>query len=140
MTVRMVLRMRYAVIVVLLAVGSEHDVLIAAPGPAASVNCGQGALPRRVGGAVKPPRIRHRVTPTLPEKIRKGVRPQPFMLLEVQIDACGAVTAVSVQRSNEPDLEPYVIAAVRQWQFFPSRMNGKPVPVLYNLSFTYEVR
>jgi len=102
--------------------------------------CGDIAAARRIEGAVKPPRIRKRVEPRLPEDVRKRRREQPFLFLELRVDAYGRVGAVKIVRSNAPDLERYVVAAIRQFRLDPATLYGRPIPVIYNLSWTYEVR
>ena len=105
----------------------------------ALVPCRRNASVFHVGGDVRPPLVRRHVEPLLPEEIRHGT-PEPFILLELQIDACGEVQAVRVLRSNAPSLHPYVIPAIQKWTFQPATRRGVPVSVYYTLSVRYEVR
>jgi TonB family protein len=82
--------------------------------------------PYRVGGNIPPPeKIRH-VDPQFPD----GAGPsRGFVMVEIVVDATGQVSDVRVLRSI-PQLDAAVVAAVRQWQYRPTLVNGVAVPVV----------
>ena len=86
------------------------------------------------------PVLVRKIEPALPPSERGRTRPQPLMFFELTIDQTGDVVNVKPLRSNDSSLLPYVTAAIKQWKYKPATLGGKPVTVLYNLSFTYEVR
>jgi TonB family protein len=96
--------------------------------------------PLLVGGDVLAPQLIRKVEPTLPDREKRAVRKQPFMFFELVVDRTGSVTSVRTLRSNDETLLPYVVAAIKQWKFRPASLRGRPVTVLYNISFSYEVR
>jgi protein TonB len=84
-------------------------------GPSA-VRAGQGGVPI--------PTILRRVDPEFPPGAKGTV------ILEVTIGLDGTVTDVRVLR-GEPALDAAAIKAVRQWLFEVSRIDGRPVSVIY---------
>ena len=63
--------------------------------------------------------------PVLPE-----VRDVGPVVLEVVVDASGAVTHVHVLRSI-PAYDRAAVEAVRQWKFAPATLHGSPVPIFH---------
>ncbi|MGH8021637.1 MAG: TonB family protein [Opitutaceae bacterium] len=49
--------------------------------------------------------------------------------LGVSISETGDVTNVEVLAATVPQFREYAVAAAKDWQFTPARVNGKPVPV-----------
>ncbi|MDP9192911.1 MAG: energy transducer TonB [Acidobacteriota bacterium] len=96
--------------------------------------------PLQVGGEVLAPQLIKKVEPGLPDHEKRAVRKQPFMFFEIVVDGTGSVTSVRTLKSNDDVLLPYVVAAIKQWKFRPATLRGKPVTVLYNIRFSYEVR
>jgi TonB family protein len=91
--------------------------------------------PVRVGGAVKPPAQTRRVDPPYPpEALAAGV--QGVVIMEATIGADGRVTDVRVLRSI-PLLDQAALAAVRQWEYTPTVLNGTPVPVLMTVTVNF---
>ena len=96
--------------------------------------------PLRISGEVTLPVLVHRVEPIIPVEEKARVRNQPFMIFELTIDQIGNVVDVKTLKSNDESLVPYVVAAIKQWKYKPATLRGAPVKVLYNITFTYEVR
>jgi len=95
--------------------------------------------PVRVGGNVRPPLKVKDVRPTYPASMREagfaGVVP-----LEAIIGADGTVGSVRVVSAQvHPDLAVAAAEAVRQWQFTPTLLNGKPVEVVMNVTVRFDL-
>jgi TonB family protein len=60
------------------------------------------------------------------------------VILEIFIDGTGHVTDSRIVRSQAPFDEP-AVAAVRQWEFEPTLVNGSPRPVTMTVTVTFEV-
>jgi len=98
------------------------------------------SVPVAVGGEVTLPVLIHKVEPTIPAQERSRFRDQPHMLFELTIDPSGNVVDVKTRRANDESLPPYVVAAIKQWKYKPATLRGKPVTVLYTVTFSYDVR
>jgi TonB family protein len=82
----------------------------------------------RVGGNIQPPRKITDVKPVYPPDALQA-RVQGVAIIEIVIDETGKVAEAIVLRSP-PLLGPAADAAVRQWEFAPTLLNGNPVPVI----------
>jgi protein TonB len=84
--------------------------------------------PVRVGGQIREPaKLRH-VDPAYPDvAVRAGV--QGIVILECSLDPQGRVVDVRVLRGLPLLTEP-AIAAVKQWAYTPTLLDGVPVPVI----------
>ena len=72
-------------------------------------------------------------------EIARLARQEGTVVLEATIDMTGAVADVSVVRSV-PLLDDAAIAAVRQWRYTPTRLNGVAVPVLMTITVNFSLR
>ena len=88
--------------------------------------------PVRVGGRIDPPKRLIHVTPIYPP-IAIAARKEGTVILEALISEDGTVRDVRVLRP-EPVFEQAAIAAVRQWRFSPTLLNGEPVPVVMTVT------
>ena len=88
---------------------------------------GAGTQPVRVGGNIREPKLITRVEPTYPQGVSGGV------ILEVTIGPTGSVTGVRVLRGESPLVEA-AEAAVRQWVYEPTMLDGKAVSVLLTVA------
>lgn len=88
--------------------------------------------PVRVGGAIKPPRQTKTVNPDYPAMARSA-RLEGVVILEATIGVTGKVTDVRVLRSI-PLLDIAAMDAVRQWEYEPTILNGKAVPVIMTVT------
>lgn len=92
--------------------------------------------PIRIGGGMRPPTKVHHVSPEYPSDARAaGI--SGVVILEATIDAEGAVVAVQMVRSV-PGLDDAAIAAVRQWRYVPTWLNGQPVPVIMTVTVNFQ--
>ena len=55
-------------------------------------------------------------------------------VLEATISAAGKVTSVRVVRSAHPDLDAALVSALKQWEFRPATLHGRPVAVVFTLT------
>jgi TonB family protein len=88
--------------------------------------------PVRAGGDVKAPVVTKRVEaiPTA-ESLQSHV--SGMVIIEVTVDESGHVVDTRVLKHLPYGLDAAAITAVKQWEFNPGTLNGKPVPVIYNV-------
>jgi TonB family protein len=85
-------------------------------------------------GVPVPKKTKH-VQPTYPqEALAQGVR--GIVILDLVVDLQGKVEATNVVRSV-PGLDEAAIAAARQWEYEPSKVDGKPVRVRITVPITF---
>ena len=89
-----------------------------------------------------PPRLVSKVQPTYPLEARR-TRLSGKVVLQAVIDRHGDVTEVTALRSDPPDYEPFVraaIEAVRRWRYEPARRGGVEVDAYFTVvvEFTLE--
>jgi TonB family protein len=109
------------------------------PAPGAAVPGVTDPLsPVRVGGNIPEPRKRVNVNPVYPQ-IAKQARVQGIVILECTIDTRGRVTNLRVLRSI-PLLDEAAVTAVRQWEYEPTRLDGRPVPVIMTVTVNFMLR
>lgn len=92
----------------------------------------------RVGGNVKPPTKVHDVLPTYPDQAR-AARIQGIVIIEATIDTQGEVSDARVLRGVQL-LNDAALAAVRQWRFTPTLMNGVPVSVVMTVTVHFALK
>jgi len=94
--------------------------------------------PLPIGGKIKEPaKIRH-VPPIYPA-IAQQARVEGIVIIEAIIGADGRVQQARVLRST-PLLDDAALAAVRQWMFTPTLLNGVPVPVIMTVTVNFTLR
>jgi TonB family protein len=88
-------------------------------------------------GVPAPKRTKH-VQPVYPqEALAQGIR--GIVILEIVLDKQGKVESTTVVRSV-PGLDEAAVAAARQWEYTPTKVDGKPVrvritvPVVFSLA------
>jgi TonB family protein len=92
----------------------------------------------KTGGAVGAPRLVGQVNPDFPEAARKKKRQlSPIMVIAV-VSELGDVVDPTIVMSAHPDLDPSILAAVRQWKYEPARKAGKSVKVFLIITVTLE--
>ena len=94
--------------------------------------------PVRVGGNISPPTKTRDVSPVYPE-VARAARVEGVVILEATIGLTGTVTDVNVLRSVRL-LDEAAVAAVRQWQYTPTLLNGVPVPVIMTVTVNFSLR
>ena len=91
--------------------------------------------PVRVGGNITAPTKVHDVQPVYPAAARR-MRVEGVVILETVIGATGSVEQVRVLRSV-PLLDDAAVAAVRQWRYTPTLLNGVPVPIIMSVTVNF---
>jgi TonB family protein len=99
----------------------------------------QGPRPVRVGGNIRIPRKLQDVRPVYPESMRAAGR-QGIVRLDATISSDGSVLGTRVLSADvHPDFAIAAVDAVRQWQFSPTLLNGKPVEVVMTVTVTFNL-
>jgi len=90
------------------------------------------------GGATKPVTIR-RVEPIYPSILVRA-KLNGFAVVECIVEEDGRITSAQVVDTNHPLFGEAAREAVLQWKFLPGRLNGEPVPTIFNLTVNFQVR
>ncbi len=99
---------------------------------------GRSTEPIRIGGDIRPPTKVRQVDPVYPPEAQTA-RVQGVVILEASISSTGEVSDVEVLRSV-PLLDEAAAAAVRQWRYEPTLVDGVPVPVLMTVTVNFMLR
>jgi protein TonB len=94
------------------------------------------AEPLRVGGVVKEPRVVKLVPPVYP-KMASLARVSGTVVLEAVVTVDGTVAEIRII-SGHPLLADAAIAAVKQWQYEPTLLNGVPTAVILTATVHFE--
>jgi protein TonB len=92
----------------------------------------------RVGGQIKEPKKVKDVQPVYPD-IAKQARVQGVVILECTISPQGRVTNTNILRGI-PLLNESAVAAVKQWVYTPTLLNGVPVPVIMTVTVNFRLQ
>jgi len=92
----------------------------------------------RVGGTIRPPTKVKDVKPVYPDAARSG-RVQGVVIIEATIGANGRVIDTKILRSVAM-LDQAALDAVKQWEFTPTLLNGKPVPVVMTVTVNFKLQ
>lgn len=95
--------------------------------------------PIRVGGQIKEPRKTREVKPLYPEIARKA-RIEGVVILEITVSKQGKVRDVKVLRGLAMGLTEAAVEAVKQWEYEPSTLNGRPVEVLVTVTVRFNLQ
>jgi protein TonB len=94
--------------------------------------------PTHIGGVVLESKVIHRIQPEYPQ-LAVRARVSGVVILEVIVSDEGEVSDVKVL-SGHPLLREAAVAAVRQWKYSPTLLNGEPVPVLGSVTVIFNLR
>lgn len=95
--------------------------------------------PIRVGGLIKEPRKTREVKPVYPEIARKA-RIEGVVILEITVTKQGKVRDIKVLRGLAMGLTEAAVEAVKQWEYEPSTLNGRPVEVLVTVTVRFNLQ
>ena len=96
------------------------------------------AGPQRVGGDVQAAKLIRRVAPVYPPLAIK-TRTSGTVRLSAIISAEGEVEALKVL-GGHPLLIPAAVAAVKQWRYRPTFLNGKPTGVITEIEVNFVLK
>ena len=117
------------------------------PPPPAPIERGQQVAPEadsisdgalRIGGSIKAPTKTKNVPPDYPLDAQTA-KVQGVVIIEARVEADGTVSQTRVLRSI-PMLDDAAVDAVRQWEFTPTLLNGRPVPVLMTVTVNFTLQ
>ena len=94
--------------------------------------------PIRTGGALLVPALVRRVAPMYPDLAMRA-QVHGVVILEAVVDRDGRVEDVKVLRSI-PLLDAAAVEAVRQWQYSPLFLNGKPERFIVTVTVSFNVK
>lgn len=94
--------------------------------------------PVPVGGKIRPPAKVRDVSPVYPP-LALSARVQGVVIIEATIGVAGDVLSARVLRSI-PLLDEAALAAVRQWRYTPTLLNGTPVPVVMTVTVNFQLQ
>jgi periplasmic protein TonB len=100
---------------------------------------GTGTGPYTPGGNVIAPQALYRPEPGYTEEARKA-RTQGIVILEMVVDERGEVRDVKVIKPLPNGLDQEAVKAVRMWKYKPGTLNGRPVPVIFNVSVSFRLQ
>ena len=89
---------------------------------------------KKVGASVQAPVLVTRVDPEIPKDLKAKRRDLTPIILEAVISETGDVVDPAVLSTDNADLHPYAVAAVRKWKYRPAREDGKAVSVFVMIS------
>jgi len=93
----------------------------------------------RPGSGVEPPRLIERIEPDYPSLAARA-RHECTVILEAVIGKDGAVVDANVLRRCSFGLNESALAAVSQWRYTPTLLNGRPVEVIVTVTVRYLLR
>jgi TonB family protein len=125
-----------------LAVGSIREHILVtpqgAPKPQAAAST-PSSLPIRVGGMVQAAALTRQVKPTYPaDLLAQGV--EGFVVLQAIISKEGVPQSLTVQNAGtNQEFIDAAMAAVRQWRFRPTTLNGEPIEVVTTVQIDFKL-
>ena len=94
--------------------------------------------PVRIGGNIAAPTKTHDAAPVYPG-IAQAARVQGMVIIQATIGVDGRVIDAAVLKSV-PLLDEAALAAVRQWRYTATRLNGAPVAVVMTVTVNFQLR
>lgn len=80
-----------------------------------------------------------KVNPIYPEEARKA-KIKGVVILRVRIDEKGVVQQILVKKSENSMLNQPAIDAVKQWEYEPLLLEGKPTPVVFDVTIAFKLK
>lgn len=91
-----------------------------------------------ISEGVKAPKVIRQVKPDYPA-VALQLKKNGYVVVECTIDRTGMVRDARVASASFPPFGAAAIEAVRQWQFEPGTLNGRPVDVRFHLTVQFQV-
>jgi TonB family protein len=98
----------------------------------------QPAAPKRIGGAVKPPKLLKSVEPQF-SQAAKNLKEGGNVMVNVYLGEDGKPYHFSIVRPAGLGLDEQALAAVRRYTFKPATENGRPIAVELNIEVAFRV-
>jgi TonB family protein len=86
-----------------------------------------------------PPKLITKFEPQFPEEALKKERTGTPIIAEIRISERGEVTKIRILTSKHPDLNPFVIKALKKWKYKPAMKADKPVAVCIQITTHIDV-
>lgn len=99
---------------------------------------GCSGAPIKVGSGIAVPEKRKDVKPEYPADAM-AARVKGVVIMEIRVDCEGKVARAQLLR-GVPVLNDAALAAVKQWEYVPTLLNGKPVPVSMTVTVSFSPR
>ena len=90
-------------------------------------------------GALKEPQKLRDVRPVYPKQMI-AARIEGSVIVEAIIDRAGCVNRAAVLGEPRPEFSIAALAAVAQWRYAPTLLNGEPVSVIMTVTSTFALR
>jgi protein TonB len=118
--------------------GGPPQPLLPPPPPPNEAGVSHRHAPVVVAGTIEQAKLIQRVPPVYPILAARA-RIQGVVILQITVDEKGDVTDVRVLRGS-PLLDDAAVAAVRQWKYAPTVLDGQPVPVIATVTVNFELQ
>ena len=96
------------------------------------------AGPMKIGGDIKRPIRTKYVAPQYPN-IARGSGVQGMVIIEAVIGADGKVEQARILRSHAL-LDDAALTAVKEWEYTPTLLNGRPTPVIMTVTVLFSLK
>ncbi len=97
--------------------------------------------PRKVAGAMVPPKPIREVAPMAGEAIRNRIVDEIPVYVTIRIGANGSVVGAQTATAGE-GIQAYLsqraLEAVRQWKFRPAKLGPDPIPSKWTVRFRFD--
>jgi protein TonB len=110
---------------------------VAPPPPPAPTSPPEPKQVMRLHSGINLPQRRVNVAPVYPT-MALAVRKEGIVIIDATIDEQGNVTETRILRSI-PLLDEAALAAVRQWKFSPTLLNGVSVPIVMTVTVNFKL-
>jgi protein TonB len=94
--------------------------------------------PIAVAGTIEQAKLVKRVPPVYPTLAAKA-RIEGIVILQITVSEKGNVEKVKVLRGS-PLLDDAAVAAVQQWKYAPTILDGQPVPVIATVTVNFQLK
>jgi beta-lactamase regulating signal transducer with metallopeptidase domain len=124
-----------------LTIGEVSEaVTVVAPRVAVPIPPAASSGPFRVGGNVEAAKLINAVKPIFPASLRdQGI--EGVVRFQAIIGKTGLIeNPLPVPGNAPPELVQVALAAIRQWQYEPTRLNGQPVAVLATIDVAFQIQ
>ena len=120
----------------------QERITVVAPGQARHATIEINPTPQRirVGGSVQASKLIRQVKPAYP-KFAQAQGIEGTVLLNAVIGKDGHLLSIKVMNKlADPELATVAVAAVEQWQYEPTLLNGEPVEVITTISVDFKLQ